>query len=213
MRNPRYWSVVLLLVAALVLLETRPAADHNPPSLPLSRLPHQLQDWTGRDLAMDQETLDVLGAGDFLSRNYFAAPQTPGVNLFIGYFATQRTGQTIHSPKNCLPGAGWVFDSSTTVELTDPQHRRHTVGEYVISNGESKEYVIYWYQAHGHSVANEYLSKLYLIADAVRMNRTDGALVRIITPISQSEPTRSAQERAESFAQLLMPQLSNYIPD
>ncbi len=86
------------------------------------------------------------------------------------------------------------------------------VGEYVIRNGESRQFVLYWYQAHGRSVANEYVSKAYLIADAIRMNRTDGALVRVITPISPAEPVSATRDRAMGFAKQMATQLPRIIP-
>jgi EpsI family protein len=213
MKNLRFLTVVLLLAATALLLHSRASTDVNPPSEPLSQLPSVLAGWVGSDQPIDQETRDVLGAGDFLSRVYTQAGQTAPIGLFIGYFPTQRTGQTIHSPKHCLPGAGWVFESSNYVNLTDVDGKTHRVGEYIIANGEMRQFVIYWYQAHGRSVANEYMAKIYMAADAMRMNRTDGALVRVITPVAPSEDVAEARRRAEGFAMRLTPLLPQFIPD
>jgi EpsI family protein len=87
------------------------------------------------------------------------------------------------------------------------------VGEYVISNGSSRQYVLYWYQAHGRSVASEYWAKFYLVDDAIRMNRTDGALVRVITPLAPNEDLAKARERVVGFTAQLAPQLHRFIPD
>jgi len=89
----------------------------------------------------------------------------------------------------------------------------HRVGEYIITNGDIRQFVIYWYQAHGRSVANEYMAKMYMVADAMRLNRTDGALVRVITPIEPREGTAAAKARAESFTAQLAPMLPRFIPD
>lgn len=213
MKSLRFWTAVMLLAGTALLLHTRPEADRNPPSEPLSQFPSTIGGWTGSDQQIDRETLDVLGAGDFLSRIYTEGSHSPQIGLFIGYFPTQRTGQTIHSPKNCLPGAGWVFESSNTVDLTDVSGQPHRVGEYIIANGDARQFVIYWYQAHGRSVANEYMAKIHLVADAIRMNRTDGALVRVITPIASSEGVSAARERAEAFTVQLAPLLPRFIPD
>ncbi|MGA3344127.1 MAG: exosortase C-terminal domain/associated protein EpsI [Terracidiphilus sp.] len=213
MKSLRFWTAALLLAGTVLLLHTRPDADRNPPSEPLSQLPGMIGGWTGSDRQIDQETRDVLGAGDFLSRVYTQNAQPLPVGLFIAYFPTQRTGQTIHSPKHCLPGAGWVFVSSNTVDLTDASGKPHRVGEYIIENGEAKQFVIYWYQAHGRSVANEYMAKIQMVADAIRMNRTDGALVRIITPIVSSEGMPAARARAEAFTEQLAPMLPRFVPD
>jgi EpsI family protein len=213
MKNLRFWAAVLLLAGTAFLLHTRSHVDRNPPSLPLSEFPATLGAWNGSDLLIEQETRDALGNGDFLSRNYFQGPRTAPINLFIGYFPTQRTGQTIHSPKHCLPGAGWFFESSDYVDLIDAKGKPHRVGEYMIANGESRQFVIYWYQAHGRSVASEYMAKAYMAIDAIRMNRTDGALVRIITPLTSSEEAPAARKRAEDFAAQLAPLLPRFIPD
>ena len=155
----------------------------------------------------------MLGAGDFLSRLYSSDQSAAPVSLFIGYFPTQRTGTTIHSPKNCLPGSGWAFESSSTVMLEDAAGKAHRIGEYVVANEDNRQFVIYWYQAHGRSVSNEYMAKIYLVSDAIRMNRTDGGLVRVITPIPSSGQLSEAKLRAEAFVQQLFPALPRFIPD
>jgi EpsI family protein len=213
MKNLRFWIAVLLLAGTALLLHTRSSTDRNPFSEPLAQLPVNINGWAGSDQQIDQETLDVLGAGDFLSRIYSLNAQTAPIGLFIGYFPTQRTGQSIHSPKHCLPGAGWVFESSDYVDLVDLNGKPHRVGEYIISNGVARQFVIYWYQAHGRSVANEYKAKIYMIADAMRLNRTDGALVRVITPIASNEEISAAKNRAEEFTVRLAPLLPRFIPN
>ena len=179
----------------------------------MALLPGNIDGWQGSNQQIDQETLDVLGAGDFLSRIYSRDAQTEPIGLFIGYFPTQRTGQSIHSPKHCLPGAGWVFESSDYVSLADVNGKPHRVGEYIISNGTARQFVIYWYQAHGRSIASEYTAMVYMIADAMRLNRTDGALVRVITPIASNEEVSAARERAEKFSMRLAPLLPRFIPN
>ena len=212
MNRLRFWTVVLLLAGAVVIMYARANNNVIPASEPLAQLPAAIAGWTGTDLDIDQETRDVLGQGDFLSRNYTRRDQPAPIDLFIAYFPTQRTGSTIHSPKNCLPGAGWIFDWSRYVDLTDANGKTHRVGEYIISNGQTKDFVIYWYEAHGRSLASEYWAKIYLVTDAMRMNRTDGALVRIITPIIPNEDQGRAKARVESFAQQLAPTLTRFIP-
>lgn len=218
--------MALLLVTAFVL-QSRGDTDRVPASEPLSRMPEAFGSWTARDFPLDDDTLSVLGKGDFLNRVYtFSEPAalasgsvlsrplaSAPISLFIGYFSTQRTGQTMHSPQHCLPGAGWTFDSQKYVNLKDVNGKDYKVGEYLISNGDSKQFVIYWYQAHGRSVPNEYLAKLYMVTDAIRTNRTDGALVRVITPVLANEPLQSAEDRALHFTQQMAPNLPRFIPD
>ncbi len=221
MKSPRFWLVILLLTASAFVLQSRGDADYVPASLPLSQMPEKLDGLTSQDIPLTDDTLAVLGKGDFLNRVYVGPPapanglatKAAPISLFIGYFPSQRTGQTMHSPQNCLPGAGWTFDSQKYTSLQDVNGKNYKVGEYVISNGEIKQFVIYWYQAHGRSIPNEYKAKLYMIADAIRMNRTDGALVRVITQILPSESLDSARDRATEFTRQMAPNLPRFIPD
>ena len=213
MKSPRFWTVVLLLAGTALLLHVRGNRDLIPVSEPLSQVPSMIAGRTGRDVPIDQDSLEVLGAGDFLSRVYIHGGQEPPIGLFVGYFPTQRTGVTIHSPKNCLPGSGWSFESEQYVNLNDANSKAHRVGEYIIADGENRQFVIYWYQAHGRSIANEYLAKIYLVADAIRLNRTDGALVRVTMPIDGNEGMPAARARAEAFTAQLMPMLPRFIPN
>jgi EpsI family protein len=222
-KSSRFWTVVVLMMVTLGLLMHRGDADNVPYSPPLSQMPIVIDGLIAQDLPLDDGVLAVLGKGDFLNRVY-SAPAVQQVSLkpsavypvslFIGYFATQRTGQSIHSPQHCLPGAGWTFESeySKYTGLEDIRGEHFNVGEYVINNGETRQFVIYWYQAHGRSIANEYKAKAYMLADAIRYNRTDGALVRVITPIASTEQVADARDRAIRFTAHMAPYLSQFIP-
>ena len=221
-RSPQLWMVLFFLVAAATTLRLHGNVDRVPPSQPLSEMPSTLGPWHASDIPLDASVLEVLGKGIFLNRVYSPLESAPPtgtpldrapVQLFIGYFPTQRTGQAIHSPQNCLPGAGWSFDSSGVIDLTDPQGKAFQVGEYVISNGNSKAEVLYWYRSHGRSIASDYKAKLYTLADSIRYNRTDAALVRIVTPLMPGEGRAGAHQRAVAFAEQLSPLLPAYIPD
>jgi EpsI family protein len=218
MKSSRYWVVIFLLLATFMTLHLRGNVDRVPPSEDLGLLPQAIGAWTGEDVPITQDTLLVLGDGRFLNRIYtHSSPSSnvmnPPISLFIGYFPTQRTGQSIHSPQNCLPGAGWTFASARTIYLEQPQLKNYAVGEYVITNGTYKQVVLYWYLAHGRSIANDYLAKAYMMADAVRWNRTDGALVRLVTPLQPDESLPSAQARLIKFADKLVPILPRFIPN
>ena len=225
MKSPKFWTVVLLLFVTALVLRSRGDKDRVPASEPLKLMPETIGSWTGQDLPIADDILAVLGKGDFLNRVYTSskpidisqtstpAPSNLPIGLFIGYFPTQRTGQTIHSPQNCLPGAGWTFDSRRYVTLKDIEGKSFKVGEYQISNGETRQFVIYWYQAHGRSIPNEYVARIYMVADAIRYDRTDGALVRVITQIAPTETVADARERAVRFTSLMAPMLSRFIPN
>jgi EpsI family protein len=207
----RFLIVVFLIGGTALLLRARSGHEQIPARLDLSLVPQQVGDWKSRTFPIDPSVRDILGPGDFLSRIYYA-PGRPYVDFFIAYFPTQRTGNTIHSPKNCLPGSGWSPVESGTAQISIPGRQPLTVNRYIIGKGLDRQLVLYWYQAHDRVVASEYWAKLYLVTDAIRTNRSDGSLVRIITPISNGETIDSAQTRAVAFAQEVFPALGQFIP-
>jgi EpsI family protein len=209
----RFLLAAALIASAAIFLEARGRNEIFPPRLPLQSFPARLSNWTGTDIAIQKDVLEVLGPGDFLLRVY----QNPGekqpfVDLFIAYFPSQRTGDTIHSPKHCLPGSGWLPVESSRVTLSLPGHSPFPANRYVIAKGDSRQLVLYWYWAHDRGVASEYWAKFYLVADSMRMNRSDGALVRITTPMYSGETAEAAQQRLLPFAGDVAPLLDNYIP-
>ena len=207
----RFLLVIGLLAASAGLLSSRRQMDVIPRHLPVSSFPIQMGKWTGQDQEINSEILSVLGPGDFLSRLY-RQPGQPPLTLFLAYFPSQQGGDTIHSPKNCLPGAGWMPVESSRMVVPVPGGRSIRANRYIIENGTDRQFVLYWYQAHGRSVASEYWARFYLVTDAIRMNRTDGALIRIITPIEEGENSKSAEQRAVTFVQHIFPSLGEYVP-
>ena len=209
----RFILAAALIASAAIFLQARGRNEIFPPRLPLQSFPTQLSNWTGTDIAIQKDVLEVLGPGDFLLRVYQnPAEQQPFVDLFIAYFPSQRTGDTIHSPKHCLPGSGWLPVESSRVTLSLPGHSPFPANRYVIAKGDSRQLVLYWYWAHDRGVASEYWAKFYLVADSMRMNRSDGALVRITTPMYSGETAQAAQQRLLPFASDVAPLLDNYIP-
>jgi len=209
----RFSLAALLLILAAAFLDLRSRAEIIAPRIPLAQFPDQIDGRIGSDQPITQDVLDVLGPGDFLMRDYEdSAKKLIPVNLYIAYFQSQRTGDTIHSPKNCLPGSGWSPVQSDQISLTGPGGLPITVNRYVLANGDHKLLALYWYQAHGRVVASEYSAKFYLVADAMRRNRTDGSLVRIITPIMSEADSGAAEARVEHFASSIFPSLDQFIP-
>jgi EpsI family protein len=209
----RFWAAVLILTAAAVFLHSRSSAEVLPPRAPLDAFPTELGDWRSRTITIEPEILQILGNGEFLQRIYYRGDAAEFFDVFLAYFPSQRTGSTIHSPKNCLPGAGWSPVESNRVPLTWPDGRTFSVNEYVIARGLDRQVALYWYQAHGRAVASEYWAKFYLVADAIRTNRSDGALVRVLTPVRGGESLDAARARAHAFATQLLPHLDKHIPE
>ena len=209
----RFLAAALLLIAAAIFLQARSRGEILPPRQSLPSFPQHLGNWQGTDVAIDEDALQVLGPGDFLLRVYENQQRTqPPVDLFVAYFPSQRAGDTIHSPKNCLPGAGWAPVKSSRIMLSMPEHAPFPVNRYEIAKGEARQLVLYWYWAHDRGVASEYWAKYYLVADAIRMNRSDGSLVRIKTFMAPGETADAAMQRMLPFAGEVLPRLNEYIP-
>ena len=202
-----------LIAATAIYLQGRGKYEATPPPhKDVTDFPAAVGDWQGGEpLPFDADTLRILGPGHFLERRY-ERPGTPVVDLLLEYFPTQRTGDTMHSPKHCLPGAGWEPTQSSVLQITDPGGRSVDVNFYVIAKGEQKQIVLYWYQAHGRVVASEYWAKFYLVRDAIRLNRTDGSMIRVMTAVAPGETVESARDRTVGFAEAVMPILRSYIP-
>ena len=221
MNSIQYWAIIALLAGSAVTMQVRGDSDREPVSQPLAEFPETIGPLVGTDFPLDAETLEVLGKGVFMDRVYkpadvpsqSASADAAGISLFIAYFPTQRSGQSIHSPQHCLPGAGWSFESSGTTDLTDSTGKTITVGDYVISDGTSKSEVLYWYRSHGRNIASDYTAKFYTLWDSMRLNRTDAALIRIVVPFRNADDRVAAHDRAVSFAEQITPLLPPFIPD
>lgn len=209
----RFTLAAALIVAAAVFLHARTHNEVFPPRAPLKSFPVQLGNWTGADRSIGQDELAVLGPGDFLLRDYANDQRPePAINLFMAYFPSQRTGETPHSPQHCLPGSGWTPIENKRIELSIPGHAPFPVNRYVIANGDARELVLYWFWAHDRGVASEYWNKYYLVKDSIELHRSDGSLVRLITPMSPGESIAAAQSRLQPFAAQVIPLLNTYIP-
>ena len=204
-------SVALLLQAAVLYGVAR--SETAPPLRPLKDSPAQYGDWRmTSEGVIEQEVLDVLRADDTVTRIYTQGRTGRPASLFVAYFKTQRTGQTPHSPKNCLPGAGWTPSASDFLDLAiqgaaDPVH----VNRYVVSRGEEASVVLYWYQTPYRVIASEYAAKFYLVLDSIRYRRSDTALVRVVSPVL-ADGEEPATRAAVDFVQSFFAPLRQYLP-
>jgi EpsI family protein len=182
-----------------------------------AQFPMQIGEWRGTPLPpISDSIMAVLRVDDYVNRVYYA-PARYGAGLYIGYYRSQRQGDSIHSPLNCMPGAGWEPVSQRPLSISLPNAGADgdiSVNRYVIQKGIDRQLVLYWYQSHGRVVANEYWSKFYLIRDAVRLNRTDAALVRVIVPMPANldDAESKAEDQAVEFVRAMFPLLSTYLP-
>ena len=208
----RFLSVAALMLAVGIFLQARGRLERIPERQELADLPQRVGEWAGRDRPIQPEVRQVLGNGDFLARIYSRSPEEPFIELFVAYFPTQRTGSTIHSPQNCLPGAGWIPLESGRIQISAPGEQPVAVNRYLMGRGLDRLLILYWYQAHSRVVASEYWAKFYLVADSIRMNRSDGALVRLTTPLAPGEDPQAGERRLLEFARGIGPTLDAYIP-
>jgi EpsI family protein len=197
-----------LIVAAGIYASGASAPERLPSRETLATTPVSLQAWQGLDVALDDDVLAQLGVDDYINRRYIAE-DAPPVALYVGYYASQKQGDTIHSPQNCLPGAGWrpVSAERTTVDLGG---RTVPVNRFIIQKGLDRQAVFYWYQGRSRVVANEFANKAWLMVDAARLRRTDGGLVRAITPVSSTPDAAFAT--LTTFSTALFPYLSSRLP-
>jgi EpsI family protein len=208
-----------VFVATAALVETSQTQRTIPSRPPLRAFPIQINEWTGRvSPDFDERVVKVLGADEYLTRMYRQGAALP-VDLFVGYYGSQTTGAVIHSPLNCLPGAGWQFISRERVGLEVGARaqdagsaRTVIVNRVVMQKGEERQVALYWYHERGRVVASEYMSRAYMMLDAARYGRTDGALVRVVTPAGTDGAAEEAAARLTEFVQTIFPLLDGYLP-
>lgn len=184
-----------------------------PLAAPLETLPMRIGDWEGyRQPAFDPEVVETLGVDEYVNRSYTSVAGSP-VLLYVGYYGDQRSGRTSHSPLKCLPSNGWepVEIGRTSVHVpTASGGYALEINRYVVEKGTERQLVLFWYQSRGQVIASEYWAKISLVGNAVRFNRTDGALVRVIAPLG-SNP-HDQERAAKAFIESLFPVLGRYLP-
>jgi exosortase D (VPLPA-CTERM-specific) len=203
---------IVLLAGAATFLQAHVGNEPSVSRADLKQFPTQLNDRTSTDVTIDQDTLDKLGHGDFLHRVYQDNGKSPSIDLFIAYYPSQRAGETPHSPQNCLPGSGWTPVQNQRILLTMPDHEPFPANRYLIAKGDSRQLVLYWFWAHDRGVASEWWAKYYLVKDSIQMNRSDGSLVRITTPMYRGESAEAAQQRILPFVGNVLPLLNTFVP-
>ncbi len=208
--------IVLTLVLALsgAALTRASKSEPTPARTPLADLPFRFSAFEGtRAPDLEREVLDVLGVDDYINRTYRVRETRTAIGLYVGYYMSQREGDTMHSPLNCLPGAGWQ-PVSTSHLVVPAGGRSNEVNRIVIEKAGERLLVFYWYQSHGRVVASEYWGKIYTVVGALRMNRTDAALVRVIVPIRRPDAAseKSAEAEGLQFLHEIFPLLDRHIP-
>jgi EpsI family protein len=202
MRKTAWPFAAVVAILSLTLAASAYTERRHPQSLarPLKDIPTTLAGWNfNQEAPLPPSTLKLLVLSDYVSRIYTKSNQF--LSLFIAYYAEQRSGESMHSPKHCLPGNGWEIWQYGSVDVP-VGNTRVTVNKYSIHKGAEREIVLYWYQSGSRIIASEYVGKFLLMRDAVVDGRTDGALVRIILP---DRP--GSVEEGVAFASQLIPEV------
>jgi EpsI family protein len=204
--------LVLIVVGGLVVNAWDYLGEARVERKELKDFPAQVGVWqqVGGDQRFDNATLSILGASDYLMRNY-RSPNGHRGNFYVGYYASQRDGATFHSPLNCLPGSGWMMSNPGKVTIAPPGKAPFEANRYLIENQGAREMLVYWYQGRGRVVASEYWGKIYTVLDSVKLRRSDGAMVRVMVPVGSSEAT--ALEAAAELAANVSTVLPEFVPD
>jgi exosortase D (VPLPA-CTERM-specific) len=204
--------LVLLCGAAVAAQSVAARTEIIPPRKLFVGFPTTLGEWRGLTSSLDPQTEHALGLSDYLLTDFVKSDNRP-VNLYVAYYANQRTGSSPHSPSVCIPGNGWQIIDLERRHYTSPDGSVSLpLNRVIIGKGSQKQLVYYWFEQRGQKIANEYWSKLWLLRDALLANRTDGALVRLTTPILPSEQEADADRRLQDFTRLAVPALSPYLP-
>jgi exosortase D (VPLPA-CTERM-specific) len=206
-RIPLYACVLLICATGLTGLLISNRSEIIPERSRFVTFPATIGEWHGRASLVEPQVEHGLALEDYVLSDYRKSDGKV-VNLYVAYYASQRTGESPHSPLVCIPGDGW---SITKFERTR-SGAEQPLNRAIIERNGSRQLVYYWYEERGRRIASEYWSKWYLLSDAITKNRSDGALVRLITTVLPSELERDAEHRLQSFMHDLLPRLSGYLP-
>lgn len=210
MRDAQRWIPGGLLAAGCILTLGGGRQKQMPLTAPLASLPTVLASYHGADVAISEAEQRAAGMSTYLYRS-FRSDSGRGFTVYVGYYERQTQGKTIHSPKNCLPGAGWEALESTRAEVPTPEGGAQ-VNQYLLQQGTQRALVLYWYQGRGRVAASEYRVKWELLRDSALLGRSEEALVRIVVPLGPSQDFSRARALAQAVAADLIPDLARLLP-
>ena len=181
----------------------------------LATFPLVLGEWRGTEQPVGQDLVEALKADDTIMAIYGRETEPMPVGLWMAYYSSQREGRSVHSPATCLPGGGWQMQTLETVLVPGVRADGQAlpVNRSIIAQGETRQLVYYWFSQRGRTLTNEYLVKWYIFWDGLTRNRTDGALVRLTTPVAEgADGLADADRRLAEFARTLDPKLAYFLP-
>jgi EpsI family protein len=210
MKRYHFFLLAGILVFQIVIYYGYAQHEVIPQGPPWNTFPSQIGNWSlESEVPPDEASLAQLQPDDYLSRDY--ATGSNRVNLFVAYFKTQRTGHAPHSPKACLPGAGWEPVSSAVLPISVPQSGvTIDANQYIVRRAGTEMAVFYWYQNSRRTIANEYMFQVYAVPELLSHGRTDVAFIRVITEITSG--LADARSTALDFIRQIFPQVRSHIP-
>jgi exosortase D (VPLPA-CTERM-specific) len=211
-KEPRFLASATILVLTLVIFQTIDFREKPPLRKPFSQFPAALGQWSGTRQFIGQDVVAELDLTDYVMMDYRNGSGEP-VNFYVAYYQSQRKGESIHSPETCLPGGGWNFRQAGAMTIPLPHGNPITVKRAVMEKGGSRQLVYFWFPARGRALTNAYELKLYGFWDALTRQRTDAALVRVITPVLSGESVEKAEKRLQNMVLAAHPVLQEYIPN
>jgi exosortase D (VPLPA-CTERM-specific) len=212
--QPMFVVAVILLGANLAISYTVNFREKIPAKKNLDQFPLKIGEWSAeRNESMAQKFIDRLDLSEYVIINY-QNHNGKKINFYVAYYESQRKGESIHSPATCLPGSGWSFDQSGTVAITNVPGQNGTmeVNQAIMQSGRNRQITYYWFPVRGRILNNAYQLKIYNFWDALTQQRTDGALVRLITSVYEDETLADAEKRLQNFVRDIEPVLEEYIP-
>ncbi len=201
-----------LMILTIVALNYLSHPEKIRPNKPLSTFPTQIGKWVGKEERFEQQIYDALGVDDSFLCNY-SIPNGHHLQLYVGFYRSQREGRLIHSPKSCMPGAGWDIIQISVEEVTIPKSNpgKLKMCKLLLRKDDEQQVMLYWFQSRGRFIASEYMQKIYLVIDSIAKHRTDGSFVRLISPVKNGDEHRTS-DVMKGFVERLVPLLQEYLP-
>ena len=210
MTYKKTFTVSAIMILTIAILGFANHSEIIKPNKSFESFPMEIGNWNGTTSRFDQKVYDILGVGDSILAAY-RAENGESVQLYVGFYQSQKEGDLIHSPKNCLPGSGWNI-LETSIEMVDVHGSTKGLNtiKLLLGKGAQKQVVLYWFQSRGRIISSEYMQKIWLVIDSITKHRTDGAFVRLTAPVVTSED--HTLELLKKFTKDIYPHLSEYIP-
>ncbi len=212
--NKSYIIALLIVVFTAVLAANiTERQEHIPEHKSLASFPLELEGWSGNSVRLERDVIDQLNFSSYILADY--KKDAAVVNYYAAYYETQRRGDSIHSPRACMPGGGWEITSLDQIALPQVVTKKEPlmVNRVVIEKGDVKQLVYYWFKQRHRNETSEYAIKWYLFWDALTINRTDGALIRLTALVKPGDDLEKSDKLLADFIVDSYPVLTEFVPD